>query len=189
MTKRTQLSHGDSFEYKGLTFRFAIERDEGSAEPWVEHDGHGPVSEWTTREKKPGERVLVSDHGSKRYYDWAEAIRIAKRDQWGMAGDEGLSKGAKAERAVQADFDRLKAWCDDEWYWCGVVVTATQTGRTYHESLWGIESDSPDYHTEVAYELAERLIGEMLREVRRDIGALQAFELEILKAQDMEDEQ
>ncbi|VBG63485.1 hypothetical protein [Burkholderia pseudomallei] len=71
----------------GTTYRFRInvENDDGKGAPWDEEDGHGPVSDWTTRDKRPGEWVLSSDHGSKRFYDVAEANRIAKRDGWGLS--------------------------------------------------------------------------------------------------------
>lgn len=70
----------------GHTYRFRVnvENDDKGA-PWDEEAGHGPVSDWTTRDKRPGERVLSSDHGSKRFYDVAEANRIAKREGWGLS--------------------------------------------------------------------------------------------------------
>lgn len=57
--------------------------DEDSGPPWELSDGHGPVSDWTTRNKSPGELVLHEDRGRYRYYDFAEAVAIAKRDGWG----------------------------------------------------------------------------------------------------------
>ncbi|AOZ05924.1 TPA: hypothetical protein QDB15_000005 [Burkholderia vietnamiensis] len=71
----------------GTTYRFRlnVETDDDKGAPWDEEDGHGPVSDWTTRDKRPGEWVLSSDHGSKRFYDVAEANRIAKRDGWGLS--------------------------------------------------------------------------------------------------------
>jgi hypothetical protein len=43
----------DTIEINGLTFRVTVERDEDMGEPWKEHDGHGVVSNWTTRSKSP----------------------------------------------------------------------------------------------------------------------------------------
>ncbi|SDG92045.1 hypothetical protein SAMN05216466_10657 [Paraburkholderia phenazinium] len=70
----------------GTTYRFRlnVHDDVDMGAPWEEHDGHGPVSDWTTRDKHPGEWQLSSDHGSKRFYDAAEANAIAKRDGWGL---------------------------------------------------------------------------------------------------------
>lgn len=160
----------NTIEVNGLKFRVAIEPDGDMGPPWKEHEGHGPVSDWTSRDKRPGERVLNRDGRMYRYYDWAEAVRIAKRDEWGI-GDAARTELARklgreptqrevTAAAVDADFDRLRAWCNDEWYWCGVVVTLLDVnGRPTdrEESLWGIESDSPDCHAEVAHELAESI--------------------------------
>ena len=61
-----------------------IEPDFDQTAPWDNEDGHGPVSNWTRSGKAPGQLVLNEDRdGSKRYYDFAEACRIAKRDGWG----------------------------------------------------------------------------------------------------------
>ncbi|HDR9217360.1 TPA: hypothetical protein QDB35_000029 [Burkholderia vietnamiensis] len=71
----------------GHTYRFRVnvENDDDKGAPWDEEDGHGPVSDWTTRDQRRGEWVLSSDHGSKRFYDVAEANRIAKREGWGLS--------------------------------------------------------------------------------------------------------
>lgn len=68
----------------GWTLRVSIEHDDGMGAPWKEHDGHGEVSEWTRRDKRPGEWVLCTDRGSSRFYDAQESQRIAIRDRWGM---------------------------------------------------------------------------------------------------------
>lgn len=66
-----------------------------------------------------------------------------------------------AAGAAMADFERLHAWCNDEWEYVGVIVTrldsdGEETDDT--ESLWGIESDSDDYLQEVAEELAGEIL-------------------------------
>lgn len=107
---RQYITDGDirTIEFQGSTYRFRVnvQFDEGMGPPWEEHDGHGPVSEWTTRDKKPGERVLATDGSHKRYYDLAEANRIAKRDCWGLADEakeallDRLARPRKVRRAV-----------------------------------------------------------------------------------------
>lgn len=74
----------DFFEHDGRAFARATVPDEDHGAPWEEEDGHGPVSEWTARAKLPGELVLCEDHGCRRYYDFAAACRIARRDSWGF---------------------------------------------------------------------------------------------------------
>lgn len=148
------------FKRDGRKYRADIVRDDTSREPWSDECGHGPVSEWSTRDKRPGERVLSRDRNSFRYYDFAEAVAIARHDGWDTAPYGQGTPGQRAERAAEADFQRLRAWCNDEWCYVGVAVTLlTRAGRDSDqwESFWGIESDDPDYHREVAEELADQL--------------------------------
>jgi hypothetical protein len=141
-----------TFELHGRTFTFKTEVDECHGEPWIENDGHGVVSEWTRRAKRPGERVLASDHGSYRYYDFQESMKIALRDGWGYGGaSEGATRKQITALAVEADFERLRRWCADQWCWIGVIVTDELTGED--SSLWGIESDAGDID-EIAFDLA-----------------------------------
>lgn len=75
---------GDTVERGEYTLTATTEYDNSHGAPWQECDGHGPVSEWTTRDKLPGELVLCSDHGCKHYYDYAEACRAARAEGWGF---------------------------------------------------------------------------------------------------------
>jgi hypothetical protein len=84
----------------------AIADDDTTGEPWKEHDGHGPITDWVTRAKRSGERILTQDGNSYRYYDVAEATRIAKRDGWGPMLD-GMTRDQSIELAVDADFNHL----------------------------------------------------------------------------------
>lgn len=77
----------DSFDFtrNGRDFVAEIHVDEGHGAPWEEEDGHGPVTDWERRDKRPGELVLADDGRAKLFYDFAEACRIARRDGWGTA--------------------------------------------------------------------------------------------------------
>jgi hypothetical protein len=79
------LYDGDTFEHAGNLFRVTFPRDDDHGAPWDEEDGHGPVTGWESRGKRPGEMVLSEDSRgrAKRFYDFAEAVRIARRDGWG----------------------------------------------------------------------------------------------------------
>lgn len=160
----------DNFETRTLSNGYELiarlEHDDHQDAPWDIECGHGPVSEWTTRAKKPGERVLCSDgrgrsrNGSRRYYDWAEAISIAKRDGWDAPPYGEGTKGQRAARAAEADFKRLRGWCEGDWEYVGVVVSVEQDGEEielHAASLWGIESDCRDYLREVANELFDEV--------------------------------
>lgn len=150
-----------ALELNGMKFRVEYHHDPDMREPWKEHDGHGIVSEWTSRDKTAGERVMAQDGGLKRYYDFAESVKIARRDGWGDGSPDGeRSKGEIAASATEKDFEFLKAWSNDEWHWSGVVVTLLDVeGHDTKErgSLWGIESSATEYLAATAKELAEEI--------------------------------
>ena len=165
------LYGGQTFERGGKRFRVEFPYDDSHGEPWKECDGHGVVSDWTSRAKAPGERELCSDRSSKRYYDFAESMKIAKRDGWSL-NDEAMVRLRKIvgraptrkqiiAEAVECDYDYLRRWCNDLWCYVGVIVTEIdsddeETGE--EESLWRIESDSRDYLEATAFELADEIL-------------------------------
>lgn len=156
-----------NFSHEGIRFTARVYADCDMGEPWEVHDGHGPVSDWTRRDKRPGERVLCEDRGSFRYYDVQAATEIARRHGWGVApgwrdgfGPEP-TKGEIAAEAVRRDFEHLRAWCSGGWHWCGVGVAPEgeeDDSVFYANALWGIESDGGDYIRETACELAGDLV-------------------------------
>jgi hypothetical protein len=156
----------DNFETRtlsnGIELIARIVSDDEQDAPWDRECGHGPVSDWTTRAKQPGERILNSDGRSRRYYDFAEAVKIAKRDGWDAPPYGEGTKGQRAARAAEADFKRLRDWCNDHWSYVGVVVSVELDGEeidSHAASLWGIESDCRDYLREVAGELFDEAAG------------------------------
>ncbi len=176
MRKSRILFDGDTIKHGGREFTVEFPYDDSSRCPWEDCDGHGIVSDWVSRDKAPGERLLHSDQSSKRYYDFAETIKIAKRDGWGLGKDDE-SKLAQAlgraptrkeiiAQAVENDFDYLRRWCNDDWTYVGVVVKH-ESGRT--ESLWGIESDAYDYLADVARECAAQICHELDTEMAQEI--------------------
>lgn len=148
------------FTHKGVDFVGYVERDPDYGAPWEEHDGHGRVRVMTHRldgKKRPGERVLHQDGRTVWLYDWQAACKTAKKDGWNAAPYDAPGRVA---RAVQADFDRLRGWLLGEWLWVGVCVRRADAApdSRYSNALWGIESDSPEYHRETALELAEQIL-------------------------------
>jgi hypothetical protein len=140
----------------GLTFSVTTRHDDHNGAPWKEHDARGIVSDWTTRAKRPGERVLASDRGSRLYYDVEATTAIAIRDSWGPKQD-GLTALQNAAAAVESDYEYCRGWANDDWSWCGVIVTLQDVDgddTRESESLWGIESNSGAHLNEVALELA-----------------------------------
>lgn len=176
----TYVCDGESIscEVEGLTLTATVHADNDSSPPWERDDGHGPVSDWTSRDKKPGELILNRDGNSFRYYDFAEACRIAQRDGWGVAGGrkEGESARAYASRAALADFEALKAWCNDDWQYVGVAVTVSKAGvdltGEYDHALWGIDANYPGSDNSYLREVANDLASEAIESARDTLKAL-----------------
>jgi hypothetical protein len=162
MEKESKMLESWVLEVDGRKFEARVEMDSCMGEPWKEDDGHGDVSEWTRRDKAPGEMVLCEDRGSKRYYDFAGAVKRARSEGWNAAPyypPGGETEGQRAHKAALADFNRLKDYCAGDWYYVGVMVAPVCTccgeaDWNKAESLWGIESDAGDYLKECAKELA-----------------------------------
>ncbi len=158
----------------GYTVTVSVYVDEDMGPPWKQHDGHGPVSEWTTRKKRPGERMLNDDKASCRFYDWQEAIVIAKRDNWGIPDEAKAELSAKLKReptkdeitaeAVRRDFEYLRGWCNDEWQWHGYETTITGPDGVEHEgdSCWGF--DDSHYMITEAFDNATSTIEDLKAE-------------------------
>lgn len=173
------LWDGDTFEHKGREFKVTFPREDSQDTPWDWSDGHGVVSEWTTRDKSPGERVLIADRHSKRYYDIAETTKIAKRDGWGL-GTKELAALAQAvgrmpthkeiiAQAVERDFEYLRGWCNDDWTYVTVAVEHEESGET--EYLGMAESSNNDYLDTCARELADEISSRLDDEMVADIEA------------------
>ena len=155
----------DTFTHNGRAFAITLEPDVDTGPPWKECAGHGVVSDWTRRDKRPGERILSSDKGAKRFYDVQKTLIIAARDGWGLGGEDiaALAKRLGREptpreiicEAVDKDFDYLRRWCADLWSYVGVCVKDLDTGRA--ASLWGVEDSDRTYIHRVAAELADEL--------------------------------
>lgn len=152
-----------TFTHAGLEFNAYVEADDRNEAPWENEDGHGPVrvvSHSLDGAKRPGERVLHTDGHTSWLYDWQAACAMARTDGWNAAPYDAPGR---IERAVTADFKRLRDWLRGEWFYVGVCVTRAgePASERYAHALWGIESDSPDYHQQVAAELAGDIIAEM----------------------------
>ena len=149
----------ERFTYEGFNFIMELEYDTDHEPPWKD-DGHGVVSEWHPKDsKRPGERILYQDSSSCCFYDWQATMLRARKDGWGVEKPPpGLTKRAIAALAVEHDFDRMRRWCNDEWWYVGVAVMRDEYDSTEQRSLWGIESDCEDYIREVRNKLAEELL-------------------------------
>lgn len=151
------------FDYEGTSFHVEILEDDCEP-PWEHSDGHGPVSEWTSRSKCPGEWILDEDGIVKRYYDFEDAMRIAKRDGLDAPPYGVGTKGERALRAVTADFEHLRRWCKGDWKY--VCLHVMLSDAMYDSYLGCVEYDysSDGYWMDEAKVMAS----EILEEVRRD---------------------
>lgn len=162
-----------SFDYEGKTFHVDIMDDDFCEAPWDRYDGHGPVSDWTRRDKKAGEWVLHVDGGFKRYYGFAEAMKVAKKEGWDAPPYGVGSKGEQALRAVTADFEWLRKWCNDDWKYVtlhvilfGEVDEYGYADIEYEDYLGGVEYDysSNGYWLDAAKEIASEIMYEVKRQ-------------------------
>ena len=162
---------GDTFERGGRTFRVNHPYDDCEIIPWKEYDGCGIVSDWTTRDKAPGERILATDRHSRMYYDFAATIAKAKAEGWGLAPPALAELALKLTRrptrkeivaeAVERDFRHLYGFANDEWTYVCLEVTEIESGET--EYLGGMESDDYDGLRDEAHYLAD-IINDRLNE-------------------------
>ena len=162
-----------AFDYEGKTFHVEVMDDDCCEPPWEHCDGHGPVSNLTPRNKKAGEWLLYEDHGLKRYYDFAEAMRMAKEEGWDAKPYGVGTKGERALRAVTADFEYLRRWCNDDWKYVtlhvilfGEVDEYGYAEVEYEDYLGGVEYDysSNGYWLEAAKEIASEIMYEVKRQ-------------------------
>jgi hypothetical protein len=144
---------------QGYSVRVKVEYDECADAPWNMGDGHGPVSDWRRKEsKRPGERILHTDHGSARFYDFAEAVKTARRDGWDAPPYKTGTAGERAVRAAEADFEFLRGWCTDQWHYLVVGVEVSRNGAVLDMDYCGGIESSDDYWREHAADHARYVI-------------------------------
>lgn len=164
-----------SLELDGFTLTATIQHDDTMGAPWDEHDGHGDVTKWTRADTKgPGDRMLCRDGHLARFYDFAGAVRKARREGWRAPGCTGGTARQVAARAAEHDFNVLRAWCANEWHWCGVVVEVEREGvKLGRASLWGIEdANYPGSDGAYLVDTASELIDEALDDARATLARL-----------------
>lgn len=159
----------------GLEITATIIHDEDSGPPWEETDMHGEVSEWTSRLKRPGERVLCSDKSSNRFYDYAGAIKRAKSEGWDTEPYGTGTKGERAVRAVEESLDVLKAWCENKWHWCGVVLSVSKNSvvlQSNAAAIWSVDCNYPGSDNSFLTEAANALLDEAIAAGKETLKSL-----------------
>jgi hypothetical protein len=165
-----------TFEREGVTFLARIHAYNDHGAPWEECDGHCAVERVSTPyygriKKKPSQVILHEGSRNEWSYlvDFAESVRIAKRDGWNTAPHNlRETKGQRAVRAVLADLEFLRGWCADHWQYVGITVQLCDdeggNETDYSHALWGCESIGDYVRDEVAHKLADEIISEMRAE-------------------------
>lgn len=182
-----RLYDGSIIEVDGMSFKVSIENDLFCDPPWESCDGHGPVSDWEQRNKAPGEMILCTDRGHKRFYDFAAAVKQARREGWNTAPYNWKTKGEQAHMSALADFDYLRRWCNDDWQYVVLGVSLLDEDdleMDEKEYLGGVEYDWTDtayvqYEAEnLAREIISRISGMFsVIEPHEEIGSEQEYEL------------
>lgn len=182
-------------EIDGRKYHIEWQHDDTTGRPEGESDGHGVCIDLSynpedyLRDHDPEEdgeldseevvrhkmmRVLSrADRlgGYWRVYDVWETMKVAKADGWRDLKWEAEHPNATEEEklmaAVDADFNYLQGWYNDDWHWCGITVMLLDDegdDTEHEESLWGLCSGDADHHEEVIKEL----VGEIQRQVKRE---------------------
>lgn len=165
-----QLSPGHDLKLNlpdGSTVEARMEYDENSFLPWEMGDCNGVVSDWRDVDsKRPGERILCGrgrggNSERVRFYD-VPATMEKQKTVWGEATPrDGETQRQANARAIEEDFQYLRAFCEDRWSYCGVILKHTKSDGYEKDgiaSLWGVEyGDRCDdnYPTTVANELLD----------------------------------
>lgn len=162
------ISEGNYKLSDTLSLVVSFERENDFGAPWDEEDGHGPVSDWTTRDKRSGELVISTDRRSKRFYDFAKAVRIAKREKWGVRPEALCTLRVKLGReptrgdicaeAARLDFEHLRGWANDEWEYVCVCVKLLSEGEEVSFDSLGMVESFGTYKNECAADMARALV-------------------------------
>ena len=147
------MDYFDTETIDGLIVKYAYDSEADA--PWDSFEGHGPVRRSNSvhteqrSDKKPGERPLNNPcRGEYQfYYDWKSATQSARADGWNAAPYDAPNR---VQRAIQADFDYLRGYIENDWCYVGVIITDTDGNDL--GSLWGVETFK-DYHREQAREM------------------------------------
>ena len=84
------------------------------------------------------------------------------------AGNGFRDRFAKAQAKAEAV---MAAWKNDEWYYCGVILSVAIDGLTLDDhaaSLWGIEANYPDSDNAYLSEVANELLPEALEAAKAE---------------------
>jgi hypothetical protein len=93
------------------------------------------------------------------------------------AGYIGNKSQSTLRRHLAKAREVMRAWQQNEWFYCGVSVTVARRGvelvGRYDHALWGIECNYPGSgHNNYLTEVANELLGEALADARAKLATL-----------------
>ena len=121
-------------EKGGFEVTASVQRDNDMGPPWKEHDGHGVVSDWRPKNsKRPVKGSCAKIRGPVDSTTGPLLSRSQKRDGWDAEPYGVGTKGERAVRAVQRDFESMKSGVKTNGIgaaWCFRSVKAMLKSRT-----------------------------------------------------------
>ncbi|QGZ64366.1 hypothetical protein [Paraburkholderia acidisoli] len=126
-------------------------------------------------------KIAYRDGWGLRDEDKATLQARLRRTTFAVRGEDGrhrleeqcrpwkpLTRGEITAESVHLDYEHLRRWCNDQWYWVGLVVELlddeVEPVDDVCDSLWGMESEDDDYLRETAHGMAEGLAQGLLQE-------------------------
>jgi hypothetical protein len=134
----------------GMSYHIEVAYDEANYNPpWEDFDCHGFVTDWVDYGNDGDNWLLNSDRGLHRYYDWKPSLKKALAENWGV---RGVNPHERAMDAIKADYDYLRRWCSNDWWYVNLTVTLfdEHENEIGFESCCGFESDCEAYLCEIA---------------------------------------
>lgn len=154
----------ETFMHKGREFAVTSVYDDFGDTPWDFCEPIFKPTEWTRRDKNPGELVIADDRGYRRYYNFSGAVKALRKS--GVTGEN-------AAKVARAEFEYFRGWCNGKWHYHVVFVAPMITDEhgdevpdeNHYESVGGVEDIDPQpyergkyWWTDTAQELADRIL-------------------------------
>ena len=123
--------------------------------------------------------VCEGDTISTNYQDF-EVIATVMRDvDYKIDDDDGHNTDQSVTGCNDEQQEKLlaarQAWFDDEWFYCGIVLSAYKNGVLIDDhiaSLWGIECNYPDSDNSYLLTVANELLQEGIEQAKGSLSTM-----------------
>lgn len=155
----------------GWYWKVKFEHDSDHERPEEWDDGRG-ITSWERRSLEKWEHgwVLVWDRYSPLLYDYKASLEKALKDGWDAPPYHTGTKLEQATRAVKQDYDYLRGYYNQDWWYVGMIVELYDEDDHLidEDSCWGYESNCMDYLCSEARSWAARMIKDARRTQREE---------------------